>query len=417
MRSSRAGVVVLALLLALLLAGCSAGTTKDKREPASPDDLPAERVLTIATFNVLGSNHTAGDGDGVKAWGTGVERVPGIVERLESFEPDLLGIQEFQDAQKRALFDEVRDTYGYHGERDNGVMWRRSMFAKLSTSFVTIPYFRGHPKRMPVVRLRLRASGEEITLLGVHNPADVGHDASAYREEAVLIERAFVAEERRRGRVVFLVGDLNAHEEAYCPLAKGGLLVSANGGCVRRRGVHASRGDADRLDPRRRCDVQRVRLRRLDLRRRGVRPPLRRGDRQRPRAVTLAGGARLAGRLLLAAALLVAGVAHFRSTEEFLGQVPTFLPLREEVVIVSGVVELVLGVALLALRGDLLARLGWVVAVFFVAVFPGNVWQAVHGSDSFGLDSTTSRVVRLFFQPVLVAWALWCTGWWARRQT
>ncbi len=128
--------------------------------------------------------------------------------------------------------------------------------------------------------------------------------------------------------------------------------------------------------------------------------------------------ARLLGRVLLAAALLVAGTAHFADTHEFLGQVPTFLPLREEIVLVSGVVELVLGVALLVLRGDRLALLGLVVAVFFVAVFPGNVWQAVDGSPSFGLDSDRSRVVRLFFQPLLVAWALWCTGaWtWLRRR-
>ncbi|WP_134768170.1 hypothetical protein [Nocardioides sp. 1609] len=124
---------------------------------------------------------------------------------------------------------------------------------------------------------------------------------------------------------------------------------------------------------------------------------------------------RTAARVLLAAVLLVAGVAHFAIAEEFLGQVPTFLPLREEIVLVSGVVELVLGAALLALRGDRLAVLGVVVAVFFVAVFPGNVWQAVHGSPSFGLDTTTGRVVRLLFQPLLVVWALWCTGGWDRR--
>ena len=127
--------------------------------------------------------------------------------------------------------------------------------------------------------------------------------------------------------------------------------------------------------------------------------------------------AMLLGRLVLAAALLVAGTAHFADTSEFLGQVPTFLPLRAEIVIVSGVVELTLGVAVLALRGRRLAQLGWVLAVFFVAVFPGNLWQAYHGSPSFGLDSTTSRVVRLFFQPLLIGWALWCTGAWsARRQ-
>jgi uncharacterized membrane protein len=125
---------------------------------------------------------------------------------------------------------------------------------------------------------------------------------------------------------------------------------------------------------------------------------------------------RVLGRILLAAALGVAGVAHFADTDEFLGQVPTFLPWREAIVLVSGVVELALAVALLALRSERLALLGWVVAAFFVAVFPGNVWQAVHGSPSFGLDTTASRVVRLFFQPVLVAWALWCTGAWARRR-
>ena len=71
------------------------------------------------------------------------------------------------------------------------------------------------------------------------------------------------------------------------------------------------------------------------------------------------------------------------------------------------------------MRGERLARWGWVVAIFFVAVFPGNVWQLVNGSDSFGLDTTTGRVVRLFFQPVLVAWALWCTSawtWWRSRR-
>ena len=122
---------------------------------------------------------------------------------------------------------------------------------------------------------------------------------------------------------------------------------------------------------------------------------------------------RLVGRGLLAAALLFAGVAHFVDTESFLGQVPTFLPWREQIVLVSGVIEIVLGTLLIVLRGRPLVVLGVVVAAFFVAVFPGNIWQAVNGSDAFGLDTTTARVVRLFFQPLLLAWALWCTGAWS----
>jgi uncharacterized membrane protein len=57
-------------------------------------------------------------------------------------------------------------------------------------------------------------------------------------------------------------------------------------------------------------------------------------------------------------------------------------------------------------------QVGWVVAAFFVAIFPGNISQYVNGVDAFGLDSDTSRLVRLFFQPVLVVWALWSTGAW-----
>ncbi len=118
-------------------------------------------------------------------------------------------------------------------------------------------------------------------------------------------------------------------------------------------------------------------------------------------------------RLILAAILLFAGVAHFAMTQEFLGQVPDFFPARTLVVQVSGVMELALGVALLVARGRWRPVVGWVVAGFFVAVFPGNVWQLVNGSDSFGLDTTTARVIRLPFQPLLIAAALWSTGAWA----
>jgi uncharacterized membrane protein len=71
-----------------------------------------------------------------------------------------------------------------------------------------------------------------------------------------------------------------------------------------------------------------------------------------------------------------------------------------------------LGVALLAVRRRR-AGLGWIVAAFFVVVFPGNVSQFLTGADAFGLDSDLARAVRLLFQPVLVVWALWCTGAWS----
>lgn len=115
------------------------------------------------------------------------------------------------------------------------------------------------------------------------------------------------------------------------------------------------------------------------------------------------------GRWLLAGFLLVAGFGHFVAAEEFLAQVPSWLPWPEAVVAVSGVVELALGAALLLRPGPVV---GWLTAAFFLAIFPGNIAQFLEGNDGFGLDSDLARGLRLLFQPVLIAWALWCTGAW-----
>jgi uncharacterized membrane protein len=118
-------------------------------------------------------------------------------------------------------------------------------------------------------------------------------------------------------------------------------------------------------------------------------------------------------RVLLGVMLLLAGFSHLTfNREAFLAQVPTWLPLSGDfVVVASGIVEMVLGVALVALpRHRVLV--GWIVAAFFVVIFPGNISQLVTHTDSFGLNTDTSRAIRLIFQPVLVLWALWSTGAW-----
>ncbi len=122
---------------------------------------------------------------------------------------------------------------------------------------------------------------------------------------------------------------------------------------------------------------------------------------------------RKAFQVLLGLALGYAGIGHLTtSRQEFQAQVPTvFAEFADFVVVASGVVEIVLGLALVGLW-KYRVQVGWVVAAFFVAIFPGNISQYVNGVDAFGLDSDTSRLVRLFFQPLLVVWALWSTGAW-----
>lgn len=118
------------------------------------------------------------------------------------------------------------------------------------------------------------------------------------------------------------------------------------------------------------------------------------------------------GRLVLGAFLLGAGVGHFTNAQAFLAQVPPWMPAPDAVVAISGVIELVLGAALILTPGRYRAAVGWIVAAFFVVIFPGNISQFVTGTDAFGLDSDVARFVRLLFQPLLVVWALWCTSAW-----
>ena len=114
---------------------------------------------------------------------------------------------------------------------------------------------------------------------------------------------------------------------------------------------------------------------------------------------------------ILGVMLCYAGALHLTTRrEEFQAQVPSWVPVDADlVVVISGVIEILLGLALLTLW-RYRQIVGLVTAVFFVAIFPGNIWQYLDGIDAFGLDTERERAIRLLFQPVLVFWALWSTG-------
>ena len=116
---------------------------------------------------------------------------------------------------------------------------------------------------------------------------------------------------------------------------------------------------------------------------------------------------RKATQILLGATLIYTGTAHLTTSRiEFQAQVPTWLPLSPDfVVIASGIVELALGLALISLRRR--REVGIATALFFIAIFPGNINQYLNHIDAFGLDTDRERAIRLLFQPLLVLWALW----------
>lgn len=122
---------------------------------------------------------------------------------------------------------------------------------------------------------------------------------------------------------------------------------------------------------------------------------------------------RRAPQIVLGAALAYAGIGHLTTSRvTFRAQVPTLFKGYEDfVVLASGVVEILLGLSLIALW-KYRVQIGWIVALFFTAVFWGNISQYINKIDAFGLNSDRARFIRLLFQPLLVTWALLSTGAW-----
>ena len=122
-------------------------------------------------------------------------------------------------------------------------------------------------------------------------------------------------------------------------------------------------------------------------------------------------------RLLLGLFMTYAGVSHLTfNRQEFVAQVPTWLQFSpgftDFVVLASGVVEIAFGLSIIFLAAKKRAIAGALLALFYVAIFPGNINQYVNHIDAFGLNTDNLRLIRLFFQPVLIFLALWTTGGW-----
>ncbi|MCX2492557.1 hypothetical protein OQX63_03680 [Pedobacter sp. PF22-3] len=115
-----------------------------------------------------------------------------------------------------------------------------------------------------------------------------------------------------------------------------------------------------------------------------------------------------AARILLGAGLITAGIGHLTfARKPFQAQVPDWVPLKkDDTVVYSGLVEIALGTALVLAPKKHKALIGKIAAGLFVGVFPGNISQYTHKRSAFGLNTDSKRLLRLFFQPALVYWAL-----------
>ncbi|NUR07757.1 MAG: peptidoglycan DD-metalloendopeptidase family protein [Nocardioidaceae bacterium] len=192
-----------------------------------------EAGFTLATFNVLGGSHTSASG---KAPGlaSGRSRAAGVVDLLDRYGVDVAGLQELQRPQWQALATlagSTYATYSAHGDTENAIAYRRDRWTFVRGRTFPVPYFDGHPRHMPIVRLRDRDSGQEAVFVNVHNPADTRRFPAQgrWRAEAVAREAALVQRLSRQGAPVFLTGDMNDRHDVYCALTAGNLAESASG--------------------------------------------------------------------------------------------------------------------------------------------------------------------------------------------
>ena len=189
--------------------------------------------VTLASFNVLGASHTRSGG----RFGTAAARMPRELQLINSYRADVVGLQELQDEQKAQLLQLSGSTFGiFHwrgrpdgpGDTDNSIIWRNSTMELLDQGTYDIPYFGGNLRHVPWVLLKQKATGRTAYYLNVHNPADVQGPAQRWRNQAIAIEKAKIIELRRTGRPVFLTGDFNDRQEAFCPLTANKLSISPN---------------------------------------------------------------------------------------------------------------------------------------------------------------------------------------------
>lgn len=228
-------------------------------DPAAQDQ-PAAGSSTssprIATFNVLGNHHTA-PGGGKAKWDDGVPRMRRAMQLLDRSNISLVGLQEFETPQAGVLLStpgwslyRATPNSRFPDGSTNGIAlaWRADTWVALDTSELLIPWSL-RDLHVPVVRLQHRPTGQQILVVVVHNPATTRQqgDQTAARADAVRRERQLVAELRRSGRPVILLGDFNERAPAYCTLTAGGLVSSPAGGANNGRCSPPSRLGVDQI--------------------------------------------------------------------------------------------------------------------------------------------------------------------------
>ncbi|HET7629778.1 MAG TPA: peptidoglycan DD-metalloendopeptidase family protein, partial [Candidatus Saccharimonadales bacterium] len=166
--------------------------------------------LRLATLNVRGSSHAA----------HGPERVRQLAGLIQTNNLDVVGLQELQANQRRALVDELSGQYGIYPDRphnvhhsvENSIIWNQARLKLVEAGISTgYHYFNGSPLNIPWVKLKDTYSSTVFVVQNTHDPADGKHGRNARWREANA--RQHLADAKvwsKQGLPVFLTGDFNS---------------------------------------------------------------------------------------------------------------------------------------------------------------------------------------------------------------
>jgi hypothetical protein len=213
----------------------TAGTSTTTPAPATTQSSGAGTEFTMATFNLLGSSHTAKGGHS-PGMASGVERMPGALQILAQHQVSVAGLQEFQPDQRQAFQRQATGWAMYPGlsmgrkAGENSVAWRTDTWDLVKPGLVNITYFNGRERPMPYVLLKNKQTGAQAYFSTFHNPANIGGNMQRWRTEATSREIKLFNELEASGIPQLVTGDMNERSEYFCAVTAGTHLHAAAGG-------------------------------------------------------------------------------------------------------------------------------------------------------------------------------------------
>ncbi len=200
-----------------------------------PQLLPPVAEFTVASFNILGSNHTAAGGHS-PGLASGTQRMGGVLAILAAHDISVVGMQEMRPDQRTAFNNRAGGWSLYPGLQmgrqagENSVAWRDDTWELVDPNLVSIPYFNGRQRPMPYVLLRHKATGIQAYFSTFHNPADVYGPSQRFRNAATDREIGLFNRLEGTGIPQFVTGDMNEYQEYFCRVTGATPLIAAAGG-------------------------------------------------------------------------------------------------------------------------------------------------------------------------------------------